>query len=35
MNFFIAGLSHQSSKEGKKSMMIGDMDMARLMILVK
>ncbi|XP_049382782.1 uncharacterized protein LOC125847132 [Solanum stenotomum] len=32
MSLFVAGSSRQSSKEGKAVMLIGDMDLARLMI---
>ncbi|WMV55510.1 hypothetical protein MTR67_048895 [Solanum verrucosum] len=34
MSLFVAGLSHLSSKEGKTAMLIGDMDIARLMVYV-
>lgn len=32
MSLFMSGLSRLSSKEGKATMLIGDMDIARLMI---
>ncbi|XP_049405094.1 uncharacterized protein LOC125868509 [Solanum stenotomum] len=35
MSLFVAGLSRQSSKEGKAAMLIGDMDLARLRIHVQ
>ncbi|XP_015057469.1 uncharacterized protein LOC107003667 [Solanum pennellii] len=35
ISFFIVGLSHQSSKEGKTTMLIRDMDIARLIIHVQ
>ncbi|KAH0714755.1 hypothetical protein KY284_007660 [Solanum tuberosum] len=35
MSLFVAGLSHLSSKQGKATMLIGDMDIARLMIHVQ
>uniref|UniRef100_M1DYX2 Gag-pol protein n=1 Tax=Solanum tuberosum TaxID=4113 RepID=M1DYX2_SOLTU len=35
MSLFIVGLSHLSSKERKAAMLIGDMDIARLMIYVQ
>ncbi|KAK4718262.1 hypothetical protein R3W88_016600 [Solanum pinnatisectum] len=35
MSLFVVGLSHLSSKEGKTAMLIGDMDIARLMIHVQ
>uniref|UniRef100_M1DQF4 Retrotransposon gag protein n=1 Tax=Solanum tuberosum TaxID=4113 RepID=M1DQF4_SOLTU len=35
MSLFVARLSHRSSKEGKAAMLIGDMDIARLMIHVQ
>ncbi|KAK4729518.1 hypothetical protein R3W88_022506 [Solanum pinnatisectum] len=35
MSLFVAGLSHLSSKEGKTTILIGDMDIARLMIHVQ
>lgn len=34
MSLFVVGLSYQSSKEGKEDIMIGDKDLARLMIHV-
>jgi len=35
MSLFVSGLSHLSSKEGKAAMLIGDIDIARLMIHVQ
>lgn len=35
MNLFIYGLPHLSSKKGKAAMLLGDMDIARLMIYVQ
>ncbi|KAK4724589.1 hypothetical protein R3W88_027368 [Solanum pinnatisectum] len=35
MSMFVAGLSRLSSKEGKASMLIGDMDISRLMVYVQ
>ncbi|KAH0777818.1 hypothetical protein KY290_009229 [Solanum tuberosum] len=35
MSLFVAGLSHLSSKKGKATMLIGDMDITRLMIHVQ
>lgn len=35
MSLFVAGLSHMSSKERKATMLIEDMDIARLMIYVQ
>ncbi|KAH0650376.1 hypothetical protein KY284_030288 [Solanum tuberosum] len=35
ISLFVAGLSRQSSKKGKAAMLIGDMDIARLMIHVQ
>jgi len=35
MSLFVDGFSRLSSKEGKASMLIGDMDIARLMIHVQ
>ena len=35
MSLFINGLSRLSNKQGKTSMLIGDMDIARLMIHVQ
>uniref|UniRef100_M1DWL7 Gag-pol protein n=1 Tax=Solanum tuberosum TaxID=4113 RepID=M1DWL7_SOLTU len=35
MRLFVAGLSRLSSKEGKTTMLIGDMDIARLIIYVQ
>ncbi|KAK4731609.1 hypothetical protein R3W88_024597 [Solanum pinnatisectum] len=35
MSLFGGGLSHLSSKEGKATMLIGDMDIARLMVYVQ
>ena len=32
MSLYVAGLSRQSSKEGKAAMLIGDVDLARFMI---
>ena len=35
ISLFLAGLSRQPSKEGKTTMLIGDMDITRLMIHVQ
>lgn len=35
MNLFVAGLSYLSSKKGKTAMLIGDMDIARLIVYVQ
>ncbi|KAK4726963.1 hypothetical protein R3W88_031880 [Solanum pinnatisectum] len=35
MSLFVSGLSHLSSKEGKATMLIGDMDIVRHMIHVQ
>ncbi|KAK4727145.1 hypothetical protein R3W88_032062 [Solanum pinnatisectum] len=35
MSLFVAGLSSMSSNEGKVAMLIGDMDLARLMVYVQ
>ncbi|KAH0683182.1 hypothetical protein KY290_021771 [Solanum tuberosum] len=35
MSLFVAGLSHQSSKEGNEAMLIGDIEQTRLMIHVQ
>jgi len=35
MSLFIAGLSRLSNKEGRAAMLIGDMDMSRLMVYVQ
>ena len=35
MSLFVSGLSHLSSKEGKAELLIGDMDITRLMIHVQ
>ncbi|WMV33558.1 hypothetical protein MTR67_026943 [Solanum verrucosum] len=35
MSLFVAGLSHLSSKDGKAAMLIGDMDIVRLMVYVQ
>lgn len=35
MSLFIGGLSLLSSKEGKATMLVGDMDISRLMIHVQ
>ena len=35
MSLFVAGLSRQSSNEGRDAMLIGDMDIARLMVYVQ
>ena len=33
MSLFVAGLGHASSKESRAAMVIGDMDISRLMVL--
>jgi len=35
MSLFVAGLSRLSNKEGKAAMLIGDIDIARLMVYVQ
>ncbi|WMV29394.1 hypothetical protein MTR67_022779, partial [Solanum verrucosum] len=35
MRLFVAGFSHLSSKEGRAAMLIGDMDISRLMVYVQ
>ena len=35
MSLFIAGLGHASSKEGRIAILIGDMDISRLMVYVQ
>ena len=35
MSIFVVGLGHLSSKEGGEAMIIGDMDISRLMVYVK
>lgn len=35
MNLFVVGLSHMTNKEGREAMLIGDMDIARLMTYVQ
>lgn len=35
MNLFVVGLSRMTNKEGKTAMLIGDMDIARLMTCVQ
>ena len=35
MSFLVAGLGHLSSKEGRATILIGDMDISRLMVYVQ
>ena len=35
MSLFVAGLGRASSQEGRVAMLIGDMDISRLMVCVK
>ncbi|XP_049364739.1 uncharacterized protein LOC125829567 [Solanum verrucosum] len=35
MSLFVAGLSHLSRKEGRAAMLIGDMDLSRLLVYVQ
>ena len=35
MSLFVVGLGHALNKEGKASMLIGDMDISRLMVYVQ
>ena len=35
MSLFVTGLAHASSKEGRAGMLVGDMDISRLMVYVQ
>ena len=34
MSLFVTGLAHASSKEGRAGMLVGDMDISRIMVYV-
>ena len=34
MSLFVTGLAHASSKEGRAEMLVGDMDISRIMVYV-